>query len=774
MTSTAQPEPAPSLLFHVLALAVSVLLAMAIYMQPGAPLEPGLDSSWAYALNYVFQHDLVLGRDIFFTFGPLGFLEHTRALTPGMLATSSWFWFACPVVTAFLLLQLAHTTALSRWHLLANLVLAVGLVIVLNTNIQRLLLIVYVGVFLHWRNNSLLLLLLMALTSVLALLIKFSNGAVALSLYLPYLAALALRDRQWQQPLAGLLALPLLCMLLWLLLYGRLTGLAGYMHGGLEFSRGSTSAMALNPNNHWPGILFFWGAFLFGLWLIGRDYRQGWVWMPLCFIGPMFIWSKYAFGREDNAHLAYLMVYVLYLGLVCAIAATTWEHKLSCLLAIVLSFVTWQDMHTPTIGKPQFDPRPAVLPDQPLRAPADAIELADIMAGHSTRQLAPLVLPASLREQIGNHSVDIYPWETLIAAANQLNWTPRPIYQAYVTYTPFLDQKNADFLASEHAPAFILWHYHSFADIDNRYPFSSDPLTLTAILQHYRLQGCEAQFCLWQKTASTQLSVQEQQQTDTAPWDSWIPVPAQDGALAGDVLRLHVDAERTLAGRLNLLLWKEGGVEIDYRLRDGKIKTHTVVLDNARSGLWVSPYLHSLVTPNKPRPIDQAQLQQLLGLPPAKGFIEDTEVSAEGLRIWGWGLVPFKVSATQQLSLLLHNAEHAYLIPVENRPRPGITDFFTGQGVFTTQPVVDLDYCGFNETFNHRDIVPGTYHMRFVVTNEGQQALSEHPHQAVTISHDGNPHNVEAVRLRTIRPWAFSPAPAIHWSSLDFTGERPW
>ncbi len=774
MTSTAnaqnrQSGPAGWWLLAATA-AASVLLAMLTFRQPGAPLSPGLDSSWAYGLNYAYQQGLVMGQDILFTFGPLGFLEHTRALTTGMLQLSGWFWFVVTAITAGMLLQLARASAISRWHLAANLLVAIALFIYLDTNIDRLLVIVYAGVFLHWQTRHAAVLYLLALASVLALLIKFSYGAVALSLFLPYLAALALRDRRWQAAMAGLVALPLFCTAIWLGIYGSLDGLAGYFHGGLEFSRGSTTAMALNPENHWPGIIFFWSAFVFGLWLIGRDYRRDWVWMPLCFLGPLFIWNKYAFGREDDAHLAFLMIFVFQLGLICTIAATSWEHKLSCLLAIVLSYVTWQDMHTPAIGKPQFQPTVAVDSGKWWHWPQDHEGLAQLMADASERELAPLLIPGTLRDTIGNATVDIYPWETLIAAANQLNWTPRPVYQAYITYTPFLDRQNADFLASDKAPSFIVWHYHSFADIDDRYPFSSDPLTLTAILRHYRLQGCEGKFCLWQRAEREQLAVVDNSARDSTRWEQWIPVPD----LAGDVLRLHVDSQRTLAGKLNLALWKEGGIEIDYRLRDGKVKTHTLILDNATSGIWVTPYLDSLVTPNKPQPLAVADVQALLALPPAKGFIEDSELTAEGLRIWGWGIVPFMPSATQRLGLLLYNDSHAYLVPVENRPRPGITDFFTGQGAFADRTAVDLDSCGFNEKFNHRDLVPGEYRVRFVVENGDQRAVSEEQNKTVAVTHDSNPHNVEAVRLRTIRPWAFNDTLDIRWSSLEFAGEHPW
>jgi hypothetical protein len=196
-------------LFILAAVIASICLALLTYLPPGTPLEPGLDSSWAYGINYTFQHNLVVGRDIYFTFGPLGFLEHTRLLTISMTDISAGFWFACSIIMNMMIFFLCRITATSKWQLVVNLCFGLALILFANTQIQRLLIIVYAGALLHWHNRSLFCLLLIALTCVLALLIKFSNGAVALSLYFPYLAAIALRDKNFNQILMGFISLPI-------------------------------------------------------------------------------------------------------------------------------------------------------------------------------------------------------------------------------------------------------------------------------------------------------------------------------------------------------------------------------------------------------------------------------------------------------------------------------------------------------------------------------------------------------------------------------------
>src|SRR3954469_9878313 len=52
---------------------VYVLLIAGIFTFPNPP-TPGLDPSWRMALGYFFEKGLQLGKDVVFTYGPLGFI----------------------------------------------------------------------------------------------------------------------------------------------------------------------------------------------------------------------------------------------------------------------------------------------------------------------------------------------------------------------------------------------------------------------------------------------------------------------------------------------------------------------------------------------------------------------------------------------------------------------------------------------------------------------------------------------------------------------------
>ncbi len=70
-------------------------------MPPQIPIT-GLDASWAHALNVAHARNFIFGRDIVFTFGPLGYLLYPLPGTVPALAAFATGW----IVHAFFLLGL--------------------------------------------------------------------------------------------------------------------------------------------------------------------------------------------------------------------------------------------------------------------------------------------------------------------------------------------------------------------------------------------------------------------------------------------------------------------------------------------------------------------------------------------------------------------------------------------------------------------------------------------------------------------------------------------
>ncbi|HRF86977.1 MAG TPA: hypothetical protein PK244_00090 [Pseudomonadales bacterium] len=681
-----------------------------------------------------------------------------------MLEVSFAYWLLFSFVMCAVLLELARVASISRWLIIPNFAIAITICFFVEAFAQRQLVTVYALLLIHLLNPNGKWIALLTINCILLLLIKFSYGVLSLALALPYLSFLFLFSQKKNQALMGFAVLISSYLIGWFLLYHSLDGAINYIRGGLAFSQGSTTAMALNPTNNYVACISVFLCFLLSIVLFAYQQSKHYWIIGLCFLCALFIWLKYAFGREDTAHLGYLMRYAVHLFPLLAIATKCLWRKAAILVLLPLCFYHWQAMQTPEMGPPDYQLSAQTGSSFYRPSIQDIGNLAKVFNQISTKKLASLQLPQTLRSKIGNDTVDIYPWETLIAAANQLNWKPRPVYQSYITYTPFLDRANQAFFASNSAPKFLIWHYHSFADIDARYPLSSDPLTLQAILQHYRLLSCEGSFCLWQRSEKNLLNTVTTTSVTTSLWNSWIPLPLSNKSV--DIWRLHVSSTRTWLGKLNLLLWKEGGISIDYRLHNGDIQTKDVVLDNAPSGLWISPYLDSLNPSIRPETITTEQLQQWQEPATAEGYVEKAEATADGrIHIVGWGLIPFANTSTQRITLFIYNAQHAYKILAPNRPRPGISDYFGHK---------DLDNCGFDINFLSGDIAPGTYQVSFGIENNGSHAFSKQVPVSLEIPSKITTHNVEAIRLRTTRPWAFTDTVDTYWSGLQFTEQQPW
>ena len=73
----------------------------------------GLDSSWAWSLNYFFENSYIFGRDVVFTYGPLGWLLYSSGKTVDITCC---FWVVMIFITAYVLYESLIKTALKNHH----------------------------------------------------------------------------------------------------------------------------------------------------------------------------------------------------------------------------------------------------------------------------------------------------------------------------------------------------------------------------------------------------------------------------------------------------------------------------------------------------------------------------------------------------------------------------------------------------------------------------------------------------------------------------------
>jgi hypothetical protein len=94
-------------------------------------------------------------------------------------------------------------------------------------------------------------------------------------------------------------------------------------------------------------------------------------------------------------------------------------------------------------------------------------------------------VPPSMLAAVSGQTVDIDPWEQQVAYAYpQMKWDSLPVFQNYSAYTTYLDQLDANYLASAQAPRYILRQPPE--SIDYRVPLYDAPSAQMTIECHYQ------------------------------------------------------------------------------------------------------------------------------------------------------------------------------------------------------------------------------------------------------------------------------------------------
>src|SRR5262249_6671967 len=85
---------------------------------------------------------------------------------------------------------------------------------------------------------------------------------------------------------------------------------------------------------------------------------------------------------------------------------------------------------------------------------------------------------ADLKTTIGASAVDVFGQSQSLAILNDLNYRPRPAFQSFESYTPYLIRRNYEHYLKT-PPDFVLLQ---FGTVDGRYIPQDDSLTLAWLL----------------------------------------------------------------------------------------------------------------------------------------------------------------------------------------------------------------------------------------------------------------------------------------------------
>ena len=207
-------------------------------------------------------------------------------------------------------------------------------------------------------------------------------------------------------------------------------------------------------------------------------------------------------------------------------------------------------------------------------------------------------LPEEIRNKIADSTVDVYPWDYTIVAANNLNWKARPIIQSYEAYTSWHDQKNANHFSSNDAPEYFIFDLNKVTrdlnggkleSIDNRYLLNDEPQTLIGIIRNYRRIYSDKNFLVYCKREQSLELPSVKTKAQQGKCHEWIAVPDS----AGCFTRLKLHLNKSFLGTIKSFLYKDELYVVYYKTSDGNTFEYRFIPQNADGGIWVAPFYTS-------------------------------------------------------------------------------------------------------------------------------------------------------------------------------------
>ncbi len=610
------PTPSPSevrparasSLRAVAAVIVVALAAFATFPAPSRPPSATLDGSWVAELNRLATLGNAFGRDLAFTYGPLGYLLYPMdvgthlvqasvlrfAFVIGFALLVAWRLARAPDLLAAGIFAAAQVTAVAlglsfEYQLLVPLPLAAACAA---------------------EAGSIAAISALAVFAVSLLFVKTSAAAGALAVLGCTLVIWVFRGgpRAWAAVAAVLGSLGVTLLVLATLFLRSAADLGAWLRASFAIASSFSEAMSwIGPAGEVAlaaAALVAWAVV--AALLAWRRRPAGTI--LLVSIGPVFFAFKHAFVRQDGAHVFVFFPYLLaVLGLV-ALDARRRAGRIAIGVAMCSVALAGFWVASASRGKGG--------------APISRSQMTDTLSGRTgASAVASWSRPSSLRVDYGiqqlqtdhvpglreiarGRTVGVVPWELAVCAIDDLDCRPNPTLQVFSAYTSDLDNWSALHYAAPAAPHLVLAH---FSALDGRNIGLDTPLLWRALLRSYEVSpiqptGAEQSvdedeldlfglgqrrevfggkpFLVLRRRALPRPSRDHVYATASAPGGTWIPVPPSPGRISARIV-----LDPNLSGTLMRAAFRIPPVELAVHHQGGRTAKYRITPGTARNGL---------------------------------------------------------------------------------------------------------------------------------------------------------------------------------------------
>lgn len=527
----------------------------------------GLDPSWMQVLEHGALSHWQWGRDIVFTFGPLGYLS------PGLFHVDT----AAQVMLWQLMLAAGWMLFFTAFSPLRGLVLTLLALPAVIVGVDHLALALPFAAAVLWINGSLRRALVLFLLAGFAGNVKFSSLIAVVALAgLTDLAQLR-QLISLRRPPVSLFAV--VGFLVGYLLAGQsLANLPSFLISSLAMASGYSDAMVQEGKVGQIG-LFLALAGLAGVIALATGQRGRRWQLMACWTLTVFLLFKFGYVRHADPRHFQALAGLTSMALLMLVACVgeqprRWELPvlaLFCLLATFSTLTATPDL--PTVnqrlaaGVQRIANRWNLLAD--LTSPAHWKALA------VRRQRTDAQVAAGW-EQEPSVTIDALGWNAGSALMSGADYQPRPIYQSYAAYTPLLARLNLQ-AWQQRPPERLLFQS---TGIDRWWPGLADGELHPLLQRRYRVKGNEEAVVRLELDQPVEC-LEESVQAQTASLGQWVELPTVER----DAVRyLRLGLTPSFLSLLRKTFFKSRVAQIEARLADGTIVEHK--FPRSFSDLW--------------------------------------------------------------------------------------------------------------------------------------------------------------------------------------------
>jgi len=573
----------PSLLVAFVAFC---FLWLDLFSLPLAAVSPLLDLSWCGAIIHFSAQGLQWGRDITFTYGPLGHL--TAFVYTGELFTTRVVWELASktVFAAILCATMMRLPRLWRPFFFFFVLLFIWADPISDALYFLVITCLAAAFFREGRFGRSLNGLAGTLFGVSAL-IKFTYFILAIYT-LVIVVIFYWKRRRFPNAVIICSTFSLVFLLCWKLAGQDYVNLLSYLISSLDISFGYKEAMGISAASTAIVVAGIAAALLAVVQcslLLFESRQLPFLCIVLFFIGETYLSWNRAFIRADDHVLSFF-------ALCPAASVTVWTiaqpRRLIRGIGYGINFLIFAAclcgifLQQPSVVMNCITDTAARLTGgwRAVTTPGATARQLDAQLGE---EKAANALPR-VRAEVKDRTIDVFGYEQGVALLNDLNYLPRPVFQGYSAYTPGLIAANTAFYSSPCAPAYVLFKYQP---IDERYPTLDDAGVLRQLLFCYMPLFEERGYSLWKRSGAASSVPTTLISTQSLLFDEVCPLPANQN------LWLEVDVRKSFRGRLLSLLYKPPKVEIWVKDNQGRQIVHRLVSSMSSTGFIINPQLET-------------------------------------------------------------------------------------------------------------------------------------------------------------------------------------